>query len=184
VWVHQILDTLKQKFSHMHTPTLVLMLLEAPMKPATWTPLVRKTFVTRSRLNPCRTTSLIPLLGHQGSREGPPISGKRSHKWESHHTFTQNLKTMGLWVLPLIICSTSTFLTDVRLLTPTCYIITWGEVVRSVIQVGKCNLITRQMEGNWFKKIRQVTLPSSTPIINLVLKNWPSSPIQFRNKGC
>jgi len=35
--------------------------------------------------------------------------------------FIQNLKAMGLWVLSLITCSTSIFLSDVRLLPHTCY---------------------------------------------------------------
>jgi len=42
------------------------------------------------------------LLGQQGSL-GPSTSRlEQPHKQERHHTLTQNLKAMGLWVLSLI----------------------------------------------------------------------------------
>ena len=67
------------------------------------------------------TRALIPLLGHWGEPRGPPTSSpKQLHKWERRHTLTQNFKTMGLWVLFLIRCSTFTFLSDVGHITHTC----------------------------------------------------------------
>ena len=45
---------------------------------------------------------------------------EQSHKQERHHTLTQNLKPMSLWILLLIRCSTFTLLFDVRHITHTC----------------------------------------------------------------
>ncbi|RHN52334.1 hypothetical protein MtrunA17_Chr6g0479381 [Medicago truncatula] len=45
---------------------------------------------------------------------------EQSHKQERHHTLTQNLKAVGLWVLLLITCSTFTILSDVGHITHTC----------------------------------------------------------------
>jgi hypothetical protein len=69
----------------------------------------------------CRTGALIPLLGHWGSSGGPSTSRLgQPHKQERHHTLTQNLKVMGLWVLVLIRCSTFTLLSNVGHITHTC----------------------------------------------------------------
>ena len=52
---------------------------------------------------------------------GPSTSRlEQPHKQERHHTLTQNLKAMGLWVILLIRCSTFTFLSDVGHITHTC----------------------------------------------------------------
>jgi len=52
---------------------------------------------------------------------GPSTSRlEQPHKQERHHTLTQNLKEMGLWVLLFIRCSTFTLLSDVRHITHTC----------------------------------------------------------------
>ncbi|AES67213.1 hypothetical protein MTR_2g088110 [Medicago truncatula] len=61
------------------------------------------------------TRKVKPVLG------GPSTSRlEQSHKQEKHHTLTQNLKEMGLWVLLLIRCSTFTILSDVGHITHTC----------------------------------------------------------------
>jgi len=52
---------------------------------------------------------------------GPSTSRlEQSNKRERHHTLTQNLKVMSLWVLLLIRCSTFTYLSDVGHITHTC----------------------------------------------------------------
>ena len=52
---------------------------------------------------------------------GPSTSRlEQPHKQERHHTLTQNLKAMNLWVLLLIRCLTFTFLSDVGHITHTC----------------------------------------------------------------
>ena len=52
---------------------------------------------------------------------GPSTSRlEQPHKQERHHTLTQNLKAMGLWVLLLIRRSTFTILSDVGHITHTC----------------------------------------------------------------
>jgi len=64
---------------------------------------------------------LVVNVGSLG-KPGEPSTSRREqpHKQERHHTLTQNLKAMGLWVLLLIRCSTFTLLTDVRHITHTC----------------------------------------------------------------
>lgn len=42
------------------------------------------------------------------------------HKWERRHTFTQNFKAVSLWFLPLVKCSTISFLINVVHITHTC----------------------------------------------------------------
>jgi len=54
-------------------------------------------------------------VGSRGELGGPSTSRlEQSHKNERRHTLTQNLMTIGLWVLSLIRCSTFTFLSDVE----------------------------------------------------------------------
>jgi len=60
------------------------------------------------------------MLGHKGSPGDHPIQLEQAHKWERHHTFIQNLNAMSLYVILLIKCSTSIFLSDVRHITQTC----------------------------------------------------------------
>ncbi|KEH37390.1 transmembrane protein, putative [Medicago truncatula] len=48
-----------------------------------------------------------------GARGSSTSRLEQPHKQERHHTLTQNLKTMGLWVLLLITCSTFTLLSVV-----------------------------------------------------------------------
>jgi len=50
-----------------------------------------------------------------------PPRKRKPHKWEKLPSFTQNLKTTSLLALSLIKYSISTFLTNVRLLSYTCY---------------------------------------------------------------
>jgi hypothetical protein len=49
------------------------------------------------------------------------LGQKQTHKWVGYHILIQNLRTIGLWVLLLIKCSTSAFSSNVRLLTHTCH---------------------------------------------------------------
>jgi hypothetical protein len=49
------------------------------------------------------------------------LSLDQPHKWIEHHTLIQNLKTLSLWVISFIKCSTSAFPNNVRLLTHTYY---------------------------------------------------------------
>ncbi|AES98185.1 transmembrane protein, putative [Medicago truncatula] len=52
---------------------------------------------------------------------GPSTSRiEQPHKQERHHTFTKNLKAIGLWVLLLIRCLTFTILSNVGHITHTC----------------------------------------------------------------
>ena len=61
---------------------------------------------------------MFGLLDQWGELGGPSKSRiEQPHKQERHHTRTQNLKAMGLWVLLLIRCSTFTFLFDVGHIT-------------------------------------------------------------------
>jgi len=61
---------------------------------------------------PSSNGALIPLLG-QWWESGPTTRLEQTLKWERRHTLTQNLKAIGLWVLSLIKCLTSTCLSDV-----------------------------------------------------------------------
>jgi len=120
VWVHQfIMLTPQAELFHPHTLILVLLLSPPTTEPAAWTPLVRRTFDTRSRSNPSSNHGSDTTVGSRGEPGGPPTS-RQPYKWERHHTLTQNLKAMSLWVLSLIKCSTSTFLSDVGHITNTC----------------------------------------------------------------
>ena len=64
--------------------------------------------------------NMAKLLGLWGGARGTATHRSRPeqpHKQERHHTLTQNLKAMGLWVLLLIRCSTFTILSDVGHIT-------------------------------------------------------------------
>ena len=80
----------------------------------------RKTFDTRS-MSFTQTTTLIPLIGHHEGETftlGQTFTWKwKTHPnmWERHQIFTKNLKVIGVWVISLINCSTSTILSNVRL---------------------------------------------------------------------
>jgi len=68
-----------------------------------------------------KEVSFMHLLGHWGEL-GRPFTSRleQPHKQERHHTLTQNLKAMSLWVLLLITCLTFTLLSDVGHITHTC----------------------------------------------------------------
>jgi len=72
--------------------------------------------------HPSSNQALIPLLGQWRELWGTSSTSRleQPHKQERHHTLTQNLKVVGLWVLLLIICSTFTVLSDVGHITHTC----------------------------------------------------------------
>jgi len=73
------------------------------------------------RSYPLSNGAPVPLLGHEGSSGGPSTSRlEQPHKQERRDTLTQNLKTMSLWVLLLIRCSTFTLLSDVGHITHSC----------------------------------------------------------------
>jgi hypothetical protein len=56
------------------------------------------------------------VLGHDRTGWGSFILGSEQlYKWNKHHIFTQNLKALSSSVLLLIKCSTSTFLSNVKL---------------------------------------------------------------------
>jgi len=67
-------------------------------------------------------TKLIHIIVGSMKEFGGPSTSRleQPHKQERHHTLTQNLKAMGLWVLLLIRCSAFTFLSDVGHITHTC----------------------------------------------------------------
>jgi hypothetical protein len=54
---------------------------------------------------------------HEGAATGdhPHWVQEQLNKWVEHHTLTKNLKALGLWVLLLIKCLTSTYLSNVGL---------------------------------------------------------------------
>jgi len=53
------------------------------------------------------------MVGSRVEPRAPPTSEQEQpYKWETHCTLAQNLKTMILWVISLIKCSTSTFLSS------------------------------------------------------------------------
>ena len=63
----------------------------------------------------------VPYVRSRRGARGPStLRLEQPHKQERHHTLTQNLKAMGLWVLLLIRCSTFTLLSDVGHITHTC----------------------------------------------------------------
>jgi len=65
--------------------------------------------------------SKLHIVGSRGEPGGPPTSRpEQPHKQKRHHTLTQNLKAMCVWVLLLIRCSAFTFLSDVGHITHTC----------------------------------------------------------------
>ncbi|RHN58637.1 hypothetical protein MtrunA17_Chr4g0004501 [Medicago truncatula] len=60
-------------------------------------------------------------VGSLGELRRPSTSRlEQPHKQERHHTLTQNLKAVGLWVLLLIRCSTFTLSSDAGHITHTC----------------------------------------------------------------
>jgi len=66
----------------------------------------------------CRRDIWVFFVGSFEELGGTSTSRlEQSYKWERHHTLTQNLKAMGLWVLILIRCLTFTFLSDSHLHT-------------------------------------------------------------------
>jgi hypothetical protein len=67
-------------------------------------------------------TILVPIGSWGGSGGSSTLDQELPHKRVGHPIFTQNLKTLGLWVLSLIKHSTSTFLWNVGLNSPhTCH---------------------------------------------------------------
>jgi len=75
----------------------------------------------RPRLHPSSnrgSDTTVRIL--RGARGTIHIEARTPHKQERHHTLTQNLKAMGLWVLLLIRCSTFTLLSYVGHITHTC----------------------------------------------------------------
>jgi len=81
-------------------------------------PIVRKTFDTRSLIKPMSNLDFYATIRLRGEPKGysTTFNLEQPHKWERRHTFTLNLKTMSLWLISLIKYSTFTFLNDVRLL--------------------------------------------------------------------
>jgi hypothetical protein len=54
------------------------------------------------RVNKSFAPAVLLLLGHEGSLGGSSILGQQQqHKCVRHHFLTQNVKTLGLWVLTL-----------------------------------------------------------------------------------
>ena len=73
------------------------------------------------RSYPSSNRSYDTIVGSWGEPGGQSTSRlEQPHKWERHHTLTQNLKVMSLWVFLLIMCSTFIFLSDVGHITHTC----------------------------------------------------------------
>jgi len=72
------------------------------------------------------------LDGSLGEAPGGPFTSRleQPHKQERHHTLTQILKAMSLWIFLLIKCSTFTLLSDVGHITHT---YTQQHIVRSLI---------------------------------------------------
>jgi hypothetical protein len=72
-----------------------------------------------------------------GALDTTHIRQEQPHKRERHHTFSNNLKIIGLWVISLIKCSTSIILIEVGFLTHTCYTtecpICWSHNVSQLI---------------------------------------------------
>jgi hypothetical protein len=61
-------------------------------------------------------SALIPLFGQEGAvGDHSHWVLEQAHKWVRHHIFIQNFKTLGLCIVSLINCPTSTFLSNVGL---------------------------------------------------------------------
>ncbi|KEH23708.1 transmembrane protein, putative [Medicago truncatula] len=74
----------------------------------------------RPRSHPSSNRGSDTTVGSRGERGGPSTSRlEQPHKQKRHHTLTQNLKAMDLWVLLLIRCSTFTILFNVEHITHT-----------------------------------------------------------------
>jgi hypothetical protein len=71
------------------------------------------------------------VLGHEGAtKKLSKLVSEQLHKWYGHYILTQNRKTLSLWAISLIKCSTFTFLSNMRLNSPhTCHNkITWKKI--------------------------------------------------------
>jgi len=113
-------------------------------------------------------------VGSLGELGGPStLRLEQPHKQERHHTLTQNLKTMSLWVLLLIRCSTFTFLSDVGHIIYTCTQHSPSSVSPSFIMLSlQAKALTYLYRRCWFLRKRTDTFVP--PLLLSAQTDWLS----------